>query len=119
MMPSAKPRSSMIIARMLYMMPMRLWSTLVNHSRHKYGHHPITVISASTASPPKTAPPPATNAIGSSNGIDSQVSLPSISASRRLLHRRTPGAGGARLVGHRRRLLYDAFEQPGIDRAEG
>jgi hypothetical protein len=29
---STKPRISMIIASVTYMMPMRLWSTLVSHS---------------------------------------------------------------------------------------
>ena len=32
---SAKPRSSMTRPRVTYMTPMRLWSTLVNHSRHR------------------------------------------------------------------------------------
>src|SRR5437763_6389491 len=72
-------------------------------------------MSASTASAPNTAPPPATSAIGSSNGIDSQVSLPSISASR-LLQRRTPGPGSPRLLGHGRRLFYDPLKQCRIDR---
>ena len=35
MMASEKPRSSMISASMMYMMPMRLWSTEVIHSRHR------------------------------------------------------------------------------------
>ena len=35
MMASAKPRSSMISANMMYMMPMRLWSTEVIHSRQR------------------------------------------------------------------------------------
>ena len=35
MMASAKPRSSMISASMMYMMPMRLWSTEVSHSRQR------------------------------------------------------------------------------------
>ena len=34
---SLKPRSSMTAASRQYMMPMRLWSTLVIHSRHRYG----------------------------------------------------------------------------------
>ena len=32
MIASAKPRSSMTPARMMYMTPIFLWSTLVNHS---------------------------------------------------------------------------------------
>ena len=36
MMASTKPRSSMISASTMYMMPMRLWSTLVSHSVHRY-----------------------------------------------------------------------------------
>ena len=32
---SAKPRSSMTKPKVMYMTPMRLWSTLVSHSRHR------------------------------------------------------------------------------------
>ncbi len=35
MMASAKPFSSMMMPRIMYMMPMRLWSTVVNHSRQR------------------------------------------------------------------------------------
>src|SRR3954453_8799064 len=77
----------------------------------------MKVMSASTPSTPRTAPPPATNAIGSWNGMASQFSLPSISASRLLLHRRTPSTGGSRLLGYRRRVLDNALEQGRVGRA--
>ncbi len=35
MIASEKPRSSMISARIKYITPIRLWSTLVSHSRHR------------------------------------------------------------------------------------
>ncbi len=35
MIASVKPRSSITIASRVYMMPMRLWSTLVIHSRQR------------------------------------------------------------------------------------
>src|SRR4051812_15467305 len=79
----------------------------------------MKVMSASTPNTPRTAPPPATSAIGSWNGMASQFSLPSISASRLLLHRRTPGTGGARLLGYRRRVLDNALEQRRVGRAIG
>ena len=44
MMASTKPRSSMISAKVTYMMPMRLWSTLVSHSLHSVRHPPSQVI---------------------------------------------------------------------------
>ena len=34
----------------MYMTPMRLWSTLVIHSRHRYGPHPLAVIRIERAS---------------------------------------------------------------------
>ena len=34
----------------MYMTPMRLWSTLVIHSRHRYGHQPLTVTRIERAS---------------------------------------------------------------------
>ena len=49
MMASGKPRSSMISARMMYMIPMRLWSTEVIHSRHRYGTYPLRVTHERTA----------------------------------------------------------------------
>src|ERR1700731_5359870 len=55
---------------------------------------------------------------GSLNGIAAQVSLPSMSTPC-LLHRRTPGRAGARLFGTRDRLVDDALEQVGLDRAIG
>jgi hypothetical protein len=42
MMASVKPRSSMTMARKMYITPMRLWSTLVIHSRQRYGAQPFS-----------------------------------------------------------------------------
>ncbi len=43
MIASEKPRSSMIIASTQYITPIRLWSTDVIHSRHRYGQYPLMV----------------------------------------------------------------------------
>jgi len=40
MMASAKPRSSITSAMMMYITPIFLWSTEVNHSVHRYFHLP-------------------------------------------------------------------------------
>src|SRR5262249_6838147 len=90
-----------------YMTPMRLWSTLVSHSRHRYGHQPLMVTSASTARITMRTTAMLMRGSGSLNGIASQVSLPSMSTSR-VTHCRTS-----------RRLVEDALEQLGFDRAIG
>src|SRR5438874_8859901 len=54
---------------------------------------------------------------GSLNGIAAKLSLPSISTSR-LLRRRTPGRAGGPF-GTRDRLVEDALEEFGVDRAIG
>jgi hypothetical protein len=41
MIASEKPRSGITRPRTTYMTPMRLWSTLVSHSRQRYGHQPL------------------------------------------------------------------------------
>src|SRR5690348_1307447 len=74
--------------------------------------------SASTARMTMTTTAPLNIGSGSLNGIAAQVSLPSMSISR-LLHRWAPGRGSARLVGTRGRLVDDALEQVGLDRAIG
>src|SRR5271165_1522348 len=108
----------MISPRIKYMTPIRLWSTLVNHSRHRYGHHPFTVTSPSTARITRTTGAMAKRGKGWSNGIAAQVKLPSISASRLPL-RRTPGLAGVRFLGIEGRLVDDAVKQLGVDRAIG
>ena len=59
------------------MTPIRLWSTEVIHSRHRYGQYPFTVIHAEDRAP--SPGPPCADApmmIGWSNGIALQLSLP-------------------------------------------
>src|SRR5215831_8514753 len=93
-----------------YITPMRLWSTLVIHSRHRYGHQPLTVTRASTARTTMMTTRPVTNAIGWSKGIAAQVSLPSMSASC-LLDRPAPRRVGARRAGAREGLVDDVLEE--------
>ena len=63
------------------MTPMRLWSTLVIHSRHRYGHQPFTVTIPSTTRMTTPTAPMAYSGSGWSNGIAAQLNLPSISTS--------------------------------------
>src|SRR6266566_3690149 len=107
----------MISPRAKYMTPMRLWSTLVSHSRHRYGHHPFTVTRPSTARMTIPTSPMAYSGRGWSNGIAAQLNLPSISASR-LPRRRTPGRAGGPF-GARGRPLDDVLEELRLDRAIG
>src|SRR5215831_10555457 len=86
---------------------MRLWSTLVSQSRHRYGHQPFTVMSASTARMTIRTTAMLMRGSGSLNGIASQVSFPSMSISR-VTHCRA-----------RRRLVEDALEQLRFHRAIG
>jgi hypothetical protein len=58
MMASTKPRISMISASTMYMTPMRLWSTLVSHSVHRYFH----ALSQLTTTKTTNAPPTVTRA---------------------------------------------------------
>jgi hypothetical protein len=78
MIASMKPRSSITSASRQYMTPMRLWSTLVIHSRHRYGRWPRNTIQPSTAIMPTTTTPEAISGIGWSSGSAAQVSLPNI-----------------------------------------
>src|SRR5262245_40755756 len=112
MIASEKPRSSMTRPRATYMTPMRLWSTLVSHSRHRYGHQPIavTVTRMARMTMPTTAP--LSSGSGSLNGIAAQVSLPSMSTSR-VTHCRIRGSRT------RCRLVEDALEQLRFDGAIG
>ena len=78
MIASMKPRSSITAASVTYMMPIRLWSTLVIHSRHRYGIQPLIVIKASTPITTTMTKAPANRGIGWSKGMAPQVSLPNI-----------------------------------------
>src|SRR6516165_7607364 len=119
MIASEKPRSSITSPSTTYMTPMRLWSTLVSHSRHRYGHQPLMVTVTRTARMTMPTTAPLSSGSGSLNGIASQLSLPSMSASRRT-QRRMPApalypssaCGG----GSRHRLLDDALEQLRVHR---
>src|SRR5271169_866385 len=78
MIASIKPRSNITMASRMYMIPIRLWSTLVIHSCQRYGSQPFSVIQARTpmiTTPTKAA---ATSGIGWSNGMAAQLSLPNI-----------------------------------------
>jgi hypothetical protein len=78
MMASAKPRSSITMASSVYITPMRLWSTLVIHSRHRYGRCPLITTQARMARMASATTPEAIIGIGWSKGMASQESLPSI-----------------------------------------
>src|ERR1700761_7664218 len=78
MMASENPRRSITIASSVYITPIRLWSTLVIHSSHRYGKWPLITTQARTARIATSTTPPATSGMGWSNGIAAQVSLPSI-----------------------------------------
>src|SRR5262245_403035 len=112
MIASEKPRSSMTRPSAKYITPMRLWSTLVSHSRHRYGHQPFTVTITRIAriTTPTTAP--LSSGSGSSKGIADQVSLPNMSTSR-LTHWRMRGSWTPC------RLVEDALEQLRFHRAIG
>src|SRR5262249_1857042 len=114
MIASEKPRSSITRPRTTYMTPIRLWSTLVSHSRHRYGHQPFTVTVTRMARMTMPTTAPLSSGSGSLNGIASQLSFPSMSTSR-LTRRRT----GARLSGTRQRLIDDPFEQLRLNGAIG
>src|SRR5215217_2662127 len=81
MIASVKPRSSMTSASSVYMTPMRLWSTLVIHSRQRYGRWPARTTQEITPSRASPTRPDAAIGIGWSSGTASQLSLPSMSAS--------------------------------------
>src|SRR6185312_10971893 len=114
-----KPRSSITRPRNTYMTPMRLWSTLVSHSRHRYGHQPfmVTVTRMARMTMPTTAP--LSSGSGSLNGIAAQLSFPSMSTSRRPAPRRTPVRTDACFSGTRHRHVDDALEQVRFYRAIG
>src|SRR5215831_6911868 len=115
MIASAKPRTSITSPSATYITPMRLWSTLVIHSRHRYGHQPLTVTRASTTRTTMMTTRPVTNAIGWSKGIAAQVSLPSMSASC-LLDRPAPGGRvGVLLAGARDGLVDNVLEELVLD----
>src|SRR4029077_4422717 len=101
-----------------YITPMRLWSTLVSHSRHRYGHQPFTVTSASTARITIRTTAMLMRGSGSLNGIASQLSLPSMSTSS-LTRWRTPCAPDSRVSGTRHRLVENVLKQLRHNRAIG
>src|SRR5262245_12464520 len=110
MIASLKPRSSITRPSTTYMTPMRLWSTLVSHSRHRYGHQPLMLTTTRMARMTMPTTAPLSSGSGSFHGIASQLSLPSMSTSCPVLRRRrSPTA--ARLSGTRHRQVDDALEQ--------
>src|SRR5258708_21613090 len=116
MIASMKPRSSITAASVTYIMPMRLWSTLVIHSLHRYGTHPLIVMKATTPSITTTTKPPANKGIGWSKGIAPQLSLPNILVP-------LPHAGARIGLGYgpgprRQRLIENLVKQPIGDRLE-
>src|SRR5262249_52538585 len=104
MIASLKPRSSMIRPSTTYMTPMRLWSTLVSHSRHRYGHQPFTVTVTRTARMTMPTTAPLSSGSGSLKGIADQLSLPNTLTSC-LTHWRMRGSRT------RPCLVEDALEQ--------
>src|SRR5262249_23950595 len=96
---------------------MRLWSTLVIHSRHRYGHQPFTVTSPSTATMTMRTTAMLMRGSGSLNGIASQLSFPSMSTSG-LTRWWTPCVPDSRVSGAGR-LLQDALKQLRVYRAIG
>src|SRR5262252_916414 len=96
---------------------MRLWSTLVSQSRHRYGHQPFTVMSASTTRTTMRTTAMLMRGSGSLNGIASQLSLPSMSTSRVMYRWSRPA--DTRVSGAGRRLVEDALEQLRFHRAIG
>ena len=74
---SAKPRSSMTMARIMYMIPIFLWSMLQIQSFHSGPHSLNLVMPASTARPPSTTAIKVTSTMGScAIGMESQVMRP-------------------------------------------
>src|SRR5689334_12200837 len=113
-----KPRNSIRRPSSVYITPMRLWSTLVIHSRHRYGTCPATTSQATTARTMMSTPAPAPSGIGWSHGIASQVSFPSISVLRFRFRTNLRRAGfGGRARSRRDLLRHDRREQARLDRA--
>src|SRR6516162_3499823 len=117
MIASEKPRSSMTRPSATYITPMRLWSTLVSHSRHRYGHQPFTVTVTRIARMTTPTTAPLSSGSGSLKGIAAQVSFPSMSTSRVMYRRSRPA--DTRVSGAGRRLVEDALEQFRFHRAIG
>src|ERR1700761_9184545 len=102
----------------MYMTPIHLWSTLVSHSRQRYGTQPFTTMVTRIARMTTRTTAMLYSGRGWSNGIAAQVSFPSMSISR-LTQQRTAGAGDACLSGTRHRLVDDVLEQLRRHRAIG
>ena len=78
MIASLKPRSSITSASRTYMMPTRLWSTVVSHSSHSHLQRPSQVNSPRMPAIPTRMTKHVTITIGWSNGIAASVSLPNM-----------------------------------------
>src|SRR5271163_1793609 len=125
MMASIKPRSSITAASVTYMTPIRLWSTLVIHSRHRYGTQPLSVMKATPPTSTRTTKAPAARGIGWPRGRASQFSFPSMlipppnAQLRSGRHDESGVSLGDRARSGRERLIEDPFEQPLRNRLEG
>ena len=106
---STKPRTSITSASSTYITPMRLWSTLVIHSRHRYGHQPLTVTSASR---PERAPSTTTTPADQRDRLVERNGGPGQLAQ----HRQCIAMRGGTMRPRRLRRAM-ACEQPGDDRA--
>src|SRR5689334_6160165 len=120
---SMKPRNNIRSARMRYITPMRLWSTLVIHSRQRYGTCPLATTQARTARMANSTTEAAIKGIGWCHGMASQVSLPSMSvlAARWRLGAAVSGRrqGPVIRAGRGWNLLADhGLEQPALQVAE-
>ncbi len=78
MIASAKPRISMTTPSRKYMMPIFLWSTLVIHSRHRYGHQPFAVTVISTPAMTAITANEVISGMGCPKGMADQESLPNM-----------------------------------------
>src|SRR5262245_46788403 len=117
MIASVKPRSSITRASSVYMTPIRLWSTLVIHSRHRYGKYPLTSTQRRTARMTAPTMPEATIGIGWLSGMASQPSLPNM-AMPILGRSAVAGLPGLRPRTGRDLLAHDAVEQRFVSEAK-
>src|SRR5271168_5172759 len=78
MIASEKPRSNITSARITYMMPIRLWSVVVIHSRHRYGHQPLSVTRIKRPRIPESRTHTVISGIGWAKGTADHVNFPNI-----------------------------------------
>ena len=116
MIASMKPRSSITAASVTYMMPIRLWSTLVIHSLHRYGIQPFDGDEGEHADITTITKAPANRGIGWSKGMAPQVSLPNILVP--LPHTGARIGLGDRPGTRRQRLIENLVEQSVRDSLE-